>query len=123
MNDKKYQYVQLARKLATFSDVKNHRHGCVIVRDNKVISTGFNHWKSSDKTVHAEMDAISKLKKTEDLRNCELYVVRIGTDLMNCPLKYSRPCEACSACIVKRGIRRIYYSINDDTSVDMPWFK
>lgn len=105
-------YEQLARKLATFSDVKHHRHGCVIVKNGKVISTGYNHHIRGDltKTIHAEMDAISKLKKTEDLRNCELYVVRIGTSNMGCPLKYSKPCPICTEFMIRHGIRRVFFS-------------
>lgn len=105
------EYELLARKLATFSDVKYHRHGCVVVKKGQVIATGYNHHVRDDKTtIHAEMHAISKLKKTEDLRNCDLYVVRIGTDKMNWPLKYSRPCTICSDFVIKHGVRRVFYS-------------
>lgn len=104
-------YIKAAKKLATFSDVKNHRHGCVIVKDGKIISKGYNWHHRGDSTIHAEMDAIAKLKKSVDCKKCDMYVVRIGTDHMNCPLKYSKPCPLCSDMISRcGGFRRIFFS-------------
>jgi deoxycytidylate deaminase len=111
-------FLQRAAIIAERSTLQNHRHGCVIVRDGEVIAEGFNyHSKHLEHkfTVHAEIDALLKLKKNKKLASeCELYVVRIGTDLMGCPLKYSRPCEDCTAAILKAGIRKVYFSTDEE---------
>jgi len=92
------------------------RHGCVIVHKNKIISFGFNQSFLSCKfSIHAEQAAITKAKKIltrPELKNCRLYVVRIGEDSMENPLKYSKPCPDCSKCIRDAGIKTVYYTTN-----------
>ena len=137
-----------------------HKHGCVMVKNNEIVSSGYNYRigfktikeRTNDEfrivttskergkfahSVHAEMAAIKGAKK-QDLRKCDMYVVRIGPlcyDANNdtkdivcshlslfepvstgggnrCYLKYSHPCESCRRLISNSGIRRVYYSIN-----------
>lgn len=103
-------FLEKAAQLAVKSDLVNHRHGCIIVSSRgKIIAEGYNYiWK--EMSIHAEIDALSKVPKKYDLSTCSMYVVRIGTDKMNKPLKYSRPCEKCCEAIVKNGIGKVYYS-------------
>jgi len=92
----------------------NQKHGCVIVYKNKIISLGFNQTVIPCKfSIHAEQAAINKAKKIltrTELKNCRLYVVRIGQDSMENPLKYSKPCPNCSMYIHNAGIKTVYYS-------------
>lgn len=108
-HNKHEQFIERAAILATKSDLVNHRHGCVIVcKRGRIISEGYNYmWRNM--SIHAEIDALSKLKK-RDLSTCSMYVVRIGTDKMGNPLKYSRPCEKCTEAIYKYGIGKVFYS-------------
>lgn len=46
----------IARKLATKSEHKQHHHACIITKGGKIIATGYNH-----RYLHAEEDAIRKL--------------------------------------------------------------
>lgn len=91
-----------------------HKHGCVIVIDDEIISEGYNHFftKMCHKySIHAEVDALNKARKKTRSKNvladAELYVVRVGRD--GC-LKYSKPCEDCQCAIEKMGVKRIFYS-------------
>lgn len=117
-----------------------HKHGCIIVKDGVIISKGYNYKLSNDSStrykedmknmysIHAEVSTIKKVKK-KDLRNCEMYVVRIGPSTnvhepkinngfsldqkkKNYIVKYSHPCQHCSDLINQFGIRRVYYSVN-----------
>lgn len=96
-----------------------HRHGCLIVnKAGEIVAEGYNHnymhfyHKFS---IHAEICCLSKMKRNKKaLSECEMYVVRIGTDNMQQPFKYSRPCPDCTKAIVKAGIKRVYFSTNDD---------
>ena len=78
--------------------------GCVIVKDNKVISRGFNHRElKNDVTSHAEIEAIRKAsKKLGDwqLIDCDLYVT-------------IEPCLMCTGAIIQSHIRHIYYGSED----------
>lgn len=114
--DKQEYFLRRAAHIAARSPVCHHRHGCVIVHDGEVVSEGFNQYTTyfeHQYTMHAEIDALRKIKKTM-LTECELYVVRIGTDLMGQPLKYSRPCPECTRAILKAGIKKVYFSTDDD---------
>jgi len=113
-SDRQSYFLNCAAKAAQKSGM-DHQHGAVIVIDNTVVATGFNrkyehmcHLKS----IHAEVDALMNVKgrRRQQLGDAEMYVVRIGTQKMQCPLKYSRPCCGCQKAIVKYGIRRVYYS-------------
>ena len=78
--------------------------GCVVVKDNKVISRGFNHRESkNDVTSHAEIEAIRKAsKKLNDwqLIDCDLYVT-------------IEPCIMCTGAIIQSHIRHVYYGSED----------
>ena len=67
--------------------------------------------------MHAEIVAINnaiKNKHKEILSECELYVVRIGSNSMDNLLKYSKPCINCQKYINKFNIKKIFYSTNYD---------
>lgn len=96
-----------------------HKVGCVIVKDNKIVAASHNQFTVNHVchtwSVHAEVAALLQLRKQprKFFRNCVMYVVRVGTESMDYPLKLSKPCEACEALINAVGIRRVYYSTND----------
>lgn len=106
-------FIENAVSMAKKSNM-TQKHGCVIVHKNKIISLGFNQSVIPCKfSIHAEQAAIIKAKKIlsrTELKNCRLYVVRIGQDSMENPLRYSKPCPNCSTCIHNAGIKTVYYS-------------
>ena len=78
--------------------------GAIIVKDNKVISRGFNIRESlHDVSAHAEMIAIKKANKKLDnwrLVDCDLYVT-------------IEPCLMCMGAIYQSHIRNVYYGSKD----------
>lgn len=111
--EKQEYFLNKAAQIASNSNMAQ-RHGCVIIDENdEILSTGYNHtttYMSHRWSIHAEIDAIRKIKKNIDLSNTELYVVRIGTDRSGNPLKMSKPCDDCTRQILKSGIGKIYYT-------------
>lgn len=110
-------FLNKAAQLAIRSNL-NHRHGCVVVngQTNEIISTGFNHTSEHmfhSFSMHAEIDALRKIKKNVDLTTAEMYVVRIGPESLGNPLKLSKPCEGCAKQILKVSIGKVYYSWSD----------
>ena len=100
------------------------RLGAVIVRHNKIVARGHNCYTEQFKeawSTHAELSAILQLSKKSRnfFKDCDMYVVRIGTPSMGYPLKLSKPCAACEAVIMGMGIKRVYYSTNDE--FDRKW--
>lgn len=105
MLDKKIKYMKLALLEAQKAKKKDEVPiGCVIVKDNKVISRGHNlREKKNDVTSHAEIEAIRKAsKKLNDwqLIDCDLYVT-------------IEPCLMCMGAIIQSHIKNIYYGGED----------
>ena len=71
------------------------------------MAVGYNHWKSLDNSVHAEVHAIRcALRHKEDLSDCTIYVAR------HCKTKVgmAKPCPDCMQAIRKAGIKNIVYT-------------
>jgi dCMP deaminase len=100
-------FAQQAAKRAT---CKRKKVGCVLVRDNRIISTGYNgsisgtpHCFEADctivndhcvRTIHAEMNAL--IWAAQDLRGVICYTT-------------CHPCWACLRVLVQAGIGTFYY--------------
>lgn len=91
------------------------RHGAVVVKGGRVLSTGVNKLKNhplnvSEEhikkcSVHAEVDAV---KKASNPRGATVYVARInkrGDEML------SRPCNKCYEYLIQSGIKKIIYTI------------
>lgn len=91
------------------------RHGCIIFKGSRILSTGFNqlrHCSKLDKkylkwvgSLHAEQATI--LFNQSDLKRSSLLVIRLNNMGQ---LMYSKPCKVCEALIRDVGITKIYYS-------------
>lgn len=73
--------------------------GCVIVKDNKIIASGYNRRRTDCSTLaHAELIAIKKAsKKLGDwrLEGCSMYVTL-------------EPCQMCAGALVQSRIDKVY---------------
>lgn len=109
----KTDYFEIAANVAKKSTMIQ-KHGCVIVHKKQILAMACNEMPCSfADSIHAEINAINKIKHMRDiLKKCEMYVVRVGPDSMNNPLKYSKPCLNCTRYIQSFGIPKIYYSTN-----------
>lgn len=118
--NKHYYFLNKASQVASNS-LLGHKHGCIIVYKGKIISQGYNHraFKNQANSIHAEADALNKLNKKyktrKILRDCTMYVVRITNKLeeTNNIFKMSKPCEKCTKKIIDYGIRKTYYSTDN----------
>ncbi len=91
---------------------QNFKHGAVIVRSGKILSTGHNkvttRCPSHMYSIHAEMAAIKQSSK--QVCDSHLYVVRINSQ----GLADSRPCCMCRRFMKIHGISRVYYSTGNE---------
>lgn len=97
----------------------NHRHGAVVIRNGEIVAEGFNYESTLLKekfSVHAEADALSKIKHLgkQFLSQCDMIVVRVGPMTLEYTTKLSMPCPACRCKIEQMGIRKVYYTTNED---------
>ena len=117
--DNKYIYIKMAKIWAEKSKAIRKKVGCIIVKDNKIISDGYNgmphnfpdkceetiYYKESDtcdsytkpEVLHAESNAITKLaKSTETSKNSTLYAT-------------TAPCFECAKLIIQCEISKVFY--------------
>jgi len=117
-------YNNIAHEVAKMSHARRLQVGAVIVKDDRVISMGYNGmpagWenncestqedgtlKTRPEVLHAESNAIAKLAKSSDSGlGAELFVTHA-------------PCMECSKLIFQSGISRVYYSADyrDDSGI------
>jgi dCMP deaminase len=103
-------YFKMAQAVAEMSYCNRLQVGTIIVKDNRVISYGYNgtvsgdenvceneFGKTKDNVIHSEMNAIYKCAKSpESAENATMYITH-------------SPCPNCSYGIVQSGIKHVYY--------------
>ncbi|MBQ3053485.1 MAG: nucleoside deaminase [Clostridia bacterium] len=79
--------------------------GAVIVKDNKIIATGYNtREKNRNALCHAEINAINNACKTLScwrLEGCEMYVTL-------------EPCPMCAGAILQSKISKVYFGAYEE---------
>ena len=121
--------LELAKSLAECSHM-GFRHGAVLFRRAAVVGMGANGrrpvaWAmrmpgyaappgkegaKREAGMHAEIACMHNVR-AEDIRGSDVAVARI---LSNGDMANSRPCSNCERVMKSKGVRRCYYSINED---------
>lgn len=82
---------------------------CIIVKNNKIISKGYNtKYSKNDPLGHAEINAIrnaSKKLKTSNLKDCVIYVTL-------------KPCKMCQEIIQECRIKKVYYYLENNKNIN-----
>lgn len=103
-------YMTIAEIMSKRSYCKRKKVGCVIIKDNMIISDGYNGTPTGFENVcedengntkqfvlHAEANALTKLaKSTNSSTNATLYVTM-------------SPCYECSKLIIQTGIKKVVF--------------
>ena len=108
MNNNDIKYMKLALKLAKKGEGKvspNPQVGCVIVKNNKIIATGYHKFFGG---LHAEIDALEKCKNPKD---ATMYV-----NLEPC-CHYNKKTPPCVPQIIDAGIKRVVVAMKDSNSL------
>lgn len=114
-------FMDTAERFAQLSSAKRLQVGAVVVRDQRIVSIGYNGtpagWtnqcegddgKTKDEVIHAEANAIAKLARDGESG--------LGTDLF-CT---HAPCIQCAKIVYGAGIKKVYYreSYRDTAGLD-----
>jgi dCMP deaminase len=111
-------HMNVAEQYASLSSAKNLKVGCVIVKDNRIISIGYNGtpagWdnecevqfvddfgnevrKTKPEVLHAELNAIAKLaRSSESGEGASMFITH-------------SPCIECAKMIYATGIKEVFY--------------
>lgn len=106
------RYLALANHVAGWSKDPKNQVGAVIVRDNKILATGFNGYPSgvpdihlddriykNARTIHAEVNAI--IQAEQNLKGSVAYVSH-------------HPCSHCTGALLQAGVEHIFYNTDND---------
>lgn len=119
-------YMEIAYSVAKLSYAERRKVGCVIVKDDQIVSFGYNgtpvgfdntceYLSDSDTTVtkkevlHAESNALTKIaKSTLSSEGADLYTT-------------TSPCYGCAKLIIQSGVSRVFYNeeYRDKTGLDL----
>lgn len=113
-------HMKAAEVYASLSSAKRLQVGAVVVKDNRIISIGYNgtpsgwdnncedeHGQTKPEVIHAEANAILKLAASNEAgKGAAMFVTHA-------------PCRDCAKLIYGSGIRSVYYrdSYRDDSGV------
>ncbi len=98
--------------------------GAVIVKGGAVLGTGVNKREANSYTtlpwlvrlrphcasLHAEVDAVCRLRRRVDLTGCRMYVARMTRDRRTAN---ARPCDLCTAVLRKYGLVSVAWTTAD----------
>jgi dCMP deaminase len=111
-------HMEVASKYSQLSTARRSKVGCVVVKDNRIISIGYNGmpsgWdnccedevttpdgstelKTKPEVLHAEANAITKVARSSE--NCD------GATIYSTML----PCIDCAKLIYQSGIKKVFY--------------
>ena len=124
---KQQSFFRVADAVASLSDHKQTKLGCVLVDKHRIISSGYNSstrcsplQKQMDTArfgfpdqhkglVHAETACLLPLiRQGYDMSRSDLYIVRRHR---NGSLALSRPCPGCMSLLRANGVRRVFFSV------------
>jgi dCMP deaminase len=124
MTDEKWhiRFLKLAKEVASWSKDPSTKVGCVLVRDRRVISTGYNGFPKNigddlnrlynreqkyEITVHAEVNAVTTAAlHGVSTENCSAYVT-------------FNPCSRCAAVLINAGITEVF--VCDEGEIPSRW--
>jgi len=116
LNDK--NFLNIAKELASASKCVSKQVGAVIVKDGRILSTGYNgtpagfinccdHWDNKYTSQHHEW---SKTYEIHAEMNAIIWAAREGISIEGATIYVTlEPCSECSKNVIASGIKRIVY--------------
>ncbi|RXJ86870.1 deaminase [Arcobacter sp. CECT 8985] len=116
LNDR--NFINIAHEIASASKCVSKRVGAVIVKDGRILSTGYNgtpsgyvncseHWNDEYTNDHHEW---SKTYEIHAEMNAIIWAARKGISIENATIYVTlEPCADCSKNLIASGIKRIVY--------------
>lgn len=126
-NQLKYDavYSEIAQSIATFSNCIAYKVGAIIVKDGRIVSTGYNgtppgfmncsckfHGKKYE-DVKEDHHKFSEIYEVHAEQNAIIYAAKYGISIDNGTMYTTlRPCNTCLKMICQSGIKRVVYGQN-----------
>lgn len=111
MNQKRMEYFkQVALLTAGLSHANRLKVGCVAVRDNRIVATGYNGTPPGFSNVCEDENNVTLPVVSHAEENLITYAAKSGINLAGCSLFITHaPCITCSRLIFNAGFDTIYF--------------
>jgi len=124
-------FMEIAEKFSELSHCVLYKVGCVIVKDERIVSVGYNgtlpgmkncdelKWMSSLESNREDHHKWSSANEIHAEMNAILYAAKVGLNIENSTL-YStvKPCQHCMKNLLQAGIKKIVYKYPYDKDVE-----
>jgi dCMP deaminase len=114
-----------AKLSANMSHCNRAKVGSVLVKDNRIVSNGWNGTVSGMDNCCEESDESGNLVTSKFVvhaeANCILFAAKSGISTNGCSLYVTlSPCSECAKLIAQAGIKKVYYNeaYRDQSGVD-----
>lgn len=105
------KYLRMAKIWATNSYCKRRQVGALLVKDNMIISDGYNGTPSGFENVCEDENGVTKPYVLHAEANAITKVARSGNSAAGATLYVTAsPCMECSKLIIQSGISRVVYA-------------
>lgn len=95
--------LRIATRMAKKSDHEHFRHGAVVLKNGRVLATGYNKGVE-----HAEVNALKKVP-LDKRKGCTVISVRITKTGL---LSMAKPCANCAWFLKESGIKSVVWTDN-----------
>ena len=111
-------HLEAAKAYAKLSSARRLKVGAVLVKDDRVISVGYNGTPTGgsnccEELVQDALDAVVWVTKPEVLHaeeNCIAFAARNGIATDGCSMVTTHsPCFPCSRLLIQAGVKNVYY--------------
>lgn len=115
------RYLNLAKEVSAWSEDKNKKVGSVIVRDNRVLSIGYNGLPTGVKLTLERQEKPEKYHWFEHAERNSIYTAaRLGHSLEGSKIYITHlPCTDCARAIVQSGINEV---ISIEPNPESSWY-
>ncbi len=104
-------YIEMAHIYAQLSYAKRRKVGAILVKDNRIVSTGYNGTPTGMDNECETPENITKPEVVHAEINAILFAARNGQSTDGCTLYLTlSPCVECAKAIIQSGIKRVIYS-------------
>lgn len=122
LNKYHQKYLEIAEKISELSHAKKKKVGCILVKNNVIISDGYNGTPADYENECEDCDGNTKWYTLHSEANAITKLVRIGGISAQDSTIYTTlsPCKECAKLILQSGISTVIYKeqYRDTTGID-----
>lgn len=113
-------YIDIAKRVALCSKATRKKVGCVIVKDNNILSFGFNGTPKGTDNCCEDENGITKIEVLHAETNAISKALIQGTAIQGANIYITlSPCIDCAKILFQAGIKNVYYNeeYRDNTGI------